>query len=166
MAELVDVEFSVDDVNSQLVTQRNSVLFLLTGSNPVLTTKHHIMKHIIFIWMLLATPAYCQMLSKNKQSIVQSLHSLEYKSGKTTFGNDCITTSIVKDCTCIFVFSADGICRKEIIIANTSIDVVNFISDMNEKYYLKTNDVDYYEEMYGLVEVRRINNVFTFEYND
>ena len=127
--------------------------------NPVLTTKNNTMKHIIFLWVLLATPAYCQMLSKNKQSIVQSLHSLEYKSGKTTFGSDCITT-------CIFVFSADGICRKEIIIANTSIDVVNFISNMNEKYYLKTNDVDYYEEMYGLVEVRRINNVFTFEYND
>ena len=134
--------------------------------NPVLTTKNNTMKHIIFLWVLLATPAYCQMLSKNKQSIVQSLHSLEYKSGKTTFGSDCITTSIVKGCTCIFVFSVDGICRKEIIIANTSIDVVNFISNMNEKYYLKTNDVDYYEEMYGLVEVRRINNVFTFEYND
>jgi hypothetical protein len=124
------------------------------------------MKNIIFLWMLLATPAYSQMLSKDKQTITQSLRGLEYKSGKTTFGNDCITTSIVKGCTCIFVFSPDGICRKEIIIANISLDVVNLIGDMNDKYYLKTNGVEYYEEMYGLVEVTRINNVFIFEYND
>lgn len=107
-----------------------------------------------------------QMLSKNKAYIIQALGDITHKLEKTTFGDDCITVDLVKGCTCVYVISKDGICRKEIIIANTSIQVVELIVDMNEKYFLKTTDTQFYEESYGLVESHRINNIFTFEYTE
>lgn len=123
------------------------------------------MKNILVILVILCTNyVNAQMLSKNKTQITQALKDINYKLDKTTFGDDCIITSLVKGCTFIYVISEDGVCRKEVIIANTSVQVVELIVDMNEKYFLKTGDVQFYEESYGLVEAHHIDNVFTFEY--
>lgn len=118
------------------------------------------MKTIIFL-LLISFNTHAQYLSQSKDYITSVLKEQKVKFIEV---DEFISTPNISNCNCLFEFNKQGICIKEMITALSNPAIASLIMDLNEKYYVRLNDVYFHEESYGLVEVIRKNSTFVFSY--
>ncbi len=120
------------------------------------------MKNVITTLILfIGLNASAQFLSFNKTEIISILGKTNYSSGTISGGSSFIYIPEVSGCSCTYVFDKQGICIKE-IIKSVNPEIAELIMDLGSTYYIKIGDVYWREESYGLVEVKKKENTFTF----
>ncbi len=113
--------------------------------------------------LFVALNASAQFLSFSKKEIISLLGTTNHIVGNNPNGVTFIYVPNVSGCSVTYLFDIEGVCKKEIIHSSNP-DIVDMVMDLNDTYYLKIGDVAWMEEPYGLVEVKRVNNTFTFAY--
>ncbi len=120
------------------------------------------MKKITTILLLfIGLNASAQFLSFNKTEIIYLLGKTNYSSGAIINGETFIYVPELNGCSFTYSFDKNGICKKE-TVRSSNPAVVELIMDLDNTYYIRIGDVYWREQSYGLVEVKRVDNTFTY----
>lgn len=118
--------------------------------------------------MLFTLNMSAQFLSKSSNFIIKTLNTqkISYKIVIDYYGADTIIAENISGCDIKYGFDRSDICHTEIIEAlnDVAVAVVDMIMDLDEKHYINMNGLYWHEEDYGIVQVIRRKNIFTYFY--
>ena len=119
------------------------------------------MKTILLLLLTITLNVSAQFLSFNKTEVISLLSKTNYSLGQISSEYSFIHVSDISGYACTYIFNQGNICIKE-IIKSTNPEVVELVMDLDNTYYIRIGNVYWREETYGLVEVRKVKNTFTF----
>ncbi len=117
----------------------------------------------IILLLLITLSASAQFLSRNKKEIVTSLGKTHFISTVDADGDSIVYAPNVSGCSCTYIFDKNDICRTEVIVSPNK-SVVYLIMGLENDYCIKIRGVYWFEQSYGLVEVRRNGDMYIFNY--